>query len=241
MIPKVIHYCWFGGNPLPDNLKKYIKTWREQCPDYEIIEWNEHNYDVSKNVFMREAYTKKNFAYVSDYARLDIIYTYGGFYLDTDVELLKSLDPLRIHDCFLAREISCDVNTGLIIGAVKGHHFLKSNMSIYDKSDLTSLNKTCVEVTTNLLINRGLKNKNIIQKIDDITIYPRNYFNPKNLLTGKVDCLTSVTYSIHHYEGSWKSSSFISDSLKIRVRLIIDFLFGYGTYRMLLRFLKLKK
>lgn len=106
MIPKVIHYCWFGGNPLPDNLKKYIKTWREQCPDYEIIEWNEHNYDVSKNVFMREAYTKKNFAYVSDYARLDIIYTYGGFYLDTDVELLKSLDPLRIHECFLAREIS---------------------------------------------------------------------------------------------------------------------------------------
>lgn len=240
MIPKVIHYCWFGGNPLPDDLKKYIKTWREQCPDYEIIEWNEHNYDVSKNVFMREAYTKKNFAYVSDYARLDIIYTYGGFYLDTDVELLKSLDPLRIHECFLAREISCDVATGLIIGAVRGQKFIKDNMMVYEKYKFLNFDKTCVEITTDLLLKKGLKNKDVIQVIDGVTIYPRQYFNPKSMLTGRLDFLTDDTYSIHHYEGSWKKRSFVPDSLKIRLRLIIDFVFGYGTYRRILRFLKLK-
>ncbi|HEM9602787.1 TPA: glycosyltransferase family 32 protein [Streptococcus agalactiae] len=241
MIPKVIHYCWFGGNPLPDNLKKYIKTWREQCPDYEIIEWNERNYDVTKNIFMREAYTKKNFAYVSDYARLDIIYTYGGFYLDTDVELLKSLDPLRVHNCFLARELSYDVNTGLIIGAIRGQKFIKDNMSVYEESKFLSFDKTCVEITTSLLLKKGLKSKNIIQVIDGVTIYPRQYFNPKNLLTGKLDFLTNDTYSIHHYEGSWKKPSIFPDSMKIRVRLVIDFIFGYGTYRRLLRFLKLKQ
>lgn len=130
--------------------------------DYEIIEWNEYNYDVSKNVFMREVYIKKNFVYVFDYVRLDIIYIYGGFYLDIDVEFLKSLDFLRIYECFLVREISCDVNIGLIIGVVKGYYFLKLNMFIYDKSDLIFFNKICVEVIINLLINRGFKNKNII-------------------------------------------------------------------------------
>ena len=93
MIPKIIHYCWIGGTPLPEIAKKCIESWKKCCPDYEIREWNESNYDFTQNVYMKEAYEVKKWGFVPDYARLDIIYRYGGFYLDTDVELLKSLDP----------------------------------------------------------------------------------------------------------------------------------------------------
>ena len=98
MIPKKIHYCWFGGNPLPDSVKNCIDSWKKFCPNYEIIEWNESNYDVHKIPYISEAYKNKKYAFVSDYARLDIIYNEGGFYLDTDVELIKSLDNLSLSN-----------------------------------------------------------------------------------------------------------------------------------------------
>ena len=100
MIPKVIHYCWFGGNEMSALEKKCIESWKTQCPDYEIIRWDETNYDVTKNLYMQQAYAAKKWAFVSDYARLDILYQHGGFYLDTDVELLQSLDALRTHAAF---------------------------------------------------------------------------------------------------------------------------------------------
>ena len=92
MIPKVIHYCWFGGNPLPDEAKRCIDSWKKYCPDYKIIEWNESNYDVNSNEYMKAAYNEKKWAFVSDYARVDVVYRYGGIYMDTDVELIKPLD-----------------------------------------------------------------------------------------------------------------------------------------------------
>ena len=97
MIPKVIHYCWFGGNEMSELEKKCIESWKTQCPDYEIIRWDETNYDVTKNLYMQQAYAAKKWAFVSDYARLDILYQHGGIYLDTDVELLQSLNTLRSH------------------------------------------------------------------------------------------------------------------------------------------------
>ena len=94
MIPKVIHYCWFGGNPLPEEAKRCIESWKKYCPDYKIIEWNENNYDVNSNEYMKSAYKEKKWAFVSDYARIDVVYKYGGIYMDTDVELVKGLDNL---------------------------------------------------------------------------------------------------------------------------------------------------
>ena len=117
MIPKKIHYCWIGGNPLPELAIKCIESWKKYCPDYEIIEWNEKNYDFRKNQFMREAYDEKKWGFVPDYARLDIIYEHGGIYLDTDVEIIKPLDSLLKEQGFAGMEQPGIVALGLGFGA----------------------------------------------------------------------------------------------------------------------------
>ena len=121
MIPKVIHYCWFGGNELPELAMKCIDSWKKFCPDYEIKQWNEKNYDLDSSRYIKEAYKNKKWAFVSDYARLDIIYNNGGIYLDTDVELIGKLDEFLDEKCFLAAEREEYVNTGLGFGAEKGN------------------------------------------------------------------------------------------------------------------------
>ena len=132
-IPKIIHYCWFGGNPLPDKYKKNIESWRKYCPDYEIVEWNETNYDVKKNKFMQQAYEKNALAYVPDYARKDIIYNYGGIYFDTDVEVLKPLDDLLYNDFFMCMDDIANINMGSGFGAAKGNELIKEFRDDYDK------------------------------------------------------------------------------------------------------------
>lgn len=126
MIPKIIHYCWFGGGELPQMQKKCIESWKKFCPDYEIKEWNESNYDVHKVPYISEAYDAGKMAFVSDYARLDIIYKHGGIYLDTDVEIIKSLEPLLEHTCFLGAERDGIVATGLGFGAERASLYSKN-------------------------------------------------------------------------------------------------------------------
>ena len=104
MIPKIIHYCWFGGNPLSDDAKRYIASWKKYCPDYEIREWNESNFDINENDYCREAYEQKKWAFVTDYVRLKALYEYGGIYMDTDVEVVKPLDPLLSYDALSGYE-----------------------------------------------------------------------------------------------------------------------------------------
>lgn len=111
MIPKIIHYCWFGGKPLPDEVKYYISTWQKYCPDYEIKEWNESNFDVNQNQYCREAYETKKWAFVSDYARLKILYEYGGIYMDTDVEVCKPLDHLASYGFWSGFESESQIQT----------------------------------------------------------------------------------------------------------------------------------
>lgn len=207
MIPKKIHYCWFGGKPLPNSVKKCIKSWKKFCPDYEIIEWNESNYDVNKIPFIQQAYQAKKYAFVSDYARLDIIYSEGGIYLDTDVELLKNLDPLLVNQCFLAMELPGLVATGLGFGAQKGHWFLKENMDFYHNIDFDANNIiTCVNITTDLLKKYDLTLANSKQTLKDIVIFPTEYFCPMNYQTKEIK-ITEKTYSIHHYDASWQSNT----------------------------------
>ena len=207
MIPKKIHYCWFGGNPLPEDYIKNISTWREKMPDYEIIEWNETNYDVNKNDFIKSAYKEKKWAFVSDYARLDIVYTHGGIYLDTDVEVIKSFDDLLENDAFMGVEMGQSVSTGLGFGAVKGHLGILENMkayesmSFYDESGNINL-IPCPKITTSLLIEKGLGKLDKVTEVMGITIYPDEYFCPMNYFTGKVT-ITPNTYSIHKYSMSW--------------------------------------
>lgn len=133
MIPKIIHYCWFGGQPKPEMVLKCIESWKKYCPDWEIIEWNESNFDVSQHPYMKEAYERKKWAFVSDVARLLLVYNYGGIYLDTDVELHESLNELLIERAFFVFESDVYINTGVGFGCEKEHKSVETMLHYYDK------------------------------------------------------------------------------------------------------------
>ncbi len=209
-IPKVIHYCWFGGNPLPDLAVKCIESWKKMCPDYEIKEWNEKNIDINKlNVYVRQAYANKKWAFVSDYIRLYIVYNYGGVYLDTDVELLKPIDQLLEHDGFFASEDNKVINTGLGFGASKKNEIVKIIMDDYDNIPFILKNGTldiepCTIRNTKALNNilLSFKDRTKINIYKDNYFYPKEYFCPMDNVTKKIN-ITKSTFSIHYFSGSW--------------------------------------
>ena len=207
-IPKKIHYCWFGRNPLPEKYKKWMGSWKKHCPDYEIIEWNEDNYDISKNKYMKQAYEAKKWGFVPDYARLDIIYNYGGIYLDTDVELIKSLDDLLYQEAFAGFESDQYVALGLGFGAVAGNKLIGGMLEDYDrysfidKSGEMNLTPSPI-ISTEYLKKHGLVQNGEYQILDDcLTIYPEKFLSGKGGGTREI-CLASYTHSIHHYDASW--------------------------------------
>lgn len=212
MIPKVIHYCWFGGGEKPDYALKCIESWKKHCPDYEIKEWNETNYDVTKNKYMREAYEEKRWGFVPDYARIDIVYQYGGIYLDTDVELLKNFDSVIDNESFFGFERSGEayqINLGSGFGSAKGNDFLKQIRDYYENCSFRNIDGS-LNLTPSPIINSqtfvesGYVLNNKLQTKDGNTIYPYDYFAPLSWinLKGKT---TKNTISIHHYNTSWLS------------------------------------
>lgn len=213
MIPKVIHYCWFGRNPLPKLALKCIESWRKFLPDYEIKEWNEDNFDVNIIPYTAEAYAAKKYAFVSDYARMWILYHYGGLYFDTDVEVIKPLDDIIDRGPFMGVEIEAKdinppaVNPGLGLGAIPGLDLYKAILDYYTplhfvKADGTYNQVTVVTHTTNVLSRHGLRPFNGVQHIEGINVYPKDYFNPFNDITGTLN-KTANTRSIHWYNKSW--------------------------------------
>lgn len=206
-IPKVIHYCWFGGNPLPDRYKKWMSSWRKYCPDYEIIEWNESNYDISKNKYMKQAYDAKKWSFVSDYARLDIVYEYGGIYLDTDVELIRNIDELLYQSGFAGFQDDLRVATGLGFGAVPRLSIIKELRDQYENVNFVKANGdlnliACPTYQTYFLESRGLKLNGEFQTIDELNIYPVTCFCGIMGLSGK-KIITSNTFAVHHFDASW--------------------------------------
>lgn len=230
MIPKIIHYCWFGGGKKPKVFKKCLKSWKKFCPDYKIICWNEDNYDFKNNEYCKAAYAHQKWAFLTDYVRLDVVYKYGGIYLDIDVELLDSLDAFLNNRCFMALEEFDRVATGLGFGAVKEHEFLAEHMNYYnlkfmqkafsdDKGEFIGI--PCPSVTTPLLVNYGAsfpcKDIQIISK-GDIALYPPEFFCP--MQDKKIKSLTQNTIAMHHYYGSWVPNKFHSDDIKGTLKLI---------------------
>lgn len=208
-ISKKIHYCWFGGNPLPENAKKCIESWKKFCPDYEIIEWNESNFDFSDCEYARQAYDAKKWAFVSDYARFKILYENGGVYFDTDVELIKPIDDIILEGAFMGVEDKTEiiVNPGLGLAMQKDSLFCKEMLIRYSqkkfvRDDGSYNTTTIVDYTTELLKEYGLKKQNVLQKVNGINIYPNDYFNPKDFITGQIS-ITKNTRSIHYFDGSW--------------------------------------
>lgn len=222
-IPKTIHYCWFGGNPLPKLAKKCIESWKKYCPDYEIIEWNESNFDINCNTYVKEAYEAKKWAFVTDYARFEILYKYGGVYLDTDVEIIKPLDDILSKGPLIGCETDgkCDIEEqvqnddackirvapGLIVAANAGMGLMKAIIDDYDDdhfkcSDGTYNTRTVVLRVTDILLKNGLKDINKVQYVSGLYIYPKEYFCPKDFISGKIK-KTKNTVCIHHFDSSW--------------------------------------
>lgn len=205
MISKTIHYCWFGRGEKPQLAPKCIASWKKHCPDYEIIEWNEDNFDVVMNGYTQMCYEEKKYAFLSDYARLVIIAEYGGLYFDTDVELVKSLDELLDNNAFLGFENEAYVNTGLGFGSVPYGSVVEAMLAEYD-SLLSGKNGTigCPRLNTKALVKLGLAQNGLKQKVQDAVIYPPEFFNPYDSATGELN-RTSKTISIHWYAASWMS------------------------------------
>lgn len=241
MIPKKIHYCWFGGAPLPELALKCLESWKKFCPEYEIIQCNEQNFDVNSYAYTREAYGAKKWAFVSDVARLYALVHEGGVYMDTDVELLGSLDGLLKYEGVSGFESGDRVSTGLmacqqgqplfleLLAEYDGVHFLQEDGAM----DLT----TNVERITRTCLKYGLRQNNEFQIVRGCALFPSEYFCPKDPQTG-VLTLTEKTLAIHHFDGSWLSAA---DKLTGKLRRKLQKVFSEKMAGHVARFLAVAK
>lgn len=222
-IPKKIHYCWFGKGEIPYQNRIWMDTWKRYCSDYEIIEWNETNYDVTKNQYMHSAYKLQKWGFVSDYARLDVIYNYGGIYLDTDVEIIRSLDELLYQDAFAGVECSKKINTGLGFGAVPRFHIVEALLNSYDGIQFDDKNMVaCPALNEEVFRKYNFVRNGNYQRVGGMTIYPEKVLSGKNAFTGVVSP-TDHTFAIHHYDGTWVAEEKNIRKKKIQM-LYIDML-----------------
>ena len=211
-IPKTIHYCWFGGNPLPKLAQKCINSWKKYCPDYDIKRWDETNFDLDCCDYVREACQEKKWAFVSDYARFKILYENGGVYFDTDVELIKPIDDIVEKGSFMGLEQSEEISvaTGLGLGADVGSSLLEEILDSYHHSHFikneSGSYETVVTRVTRIILKYGSINPKEISEVAEINIYPSEYFCPLSFYTGKMT-ITNNTRSIHHYTASWFSKT----------------------------------
>lgn len=206
-IPKIIHYCWFGGNPMPALVKRCFESWQYHLSDYEFVLWDETRFDVNSNLFVSQAYKAKKWAFVSDYVRLHALNEMGGIYLDSDVEVLQDLDAFLDHSAFMGFENERQLSTG-IIGAVKGHNWISELLGYYDNRSFYRDNGKYdttpnVKIVTEQARKYGLKDGDQYQMLEmDIHVYPTEYFSPLDP-AGEHRPITSNTHAIHHFVASW--------------------------------------
>lgn len=229
MIPKIINYCWFGRNEKSDFIKKCIDSWKKMCPDYLIVEWNEENFDINSNVYVKEAYENKKWAFVSDYVRLYALKVNGGFYLDTDVELVKSLDPFTNCVAFTGYESKYCIPTA-VMGAEKENEWINYLLSYYDDKHFV-LENGQFDMTTNVVtITEMTKNKyemkfeNKFYEIPGVvSFFPKDYFAPKSPGEKKYT-ITENTVAIHHFDGSWMEGNRNINHIKMRHSGLLAFI-----------------
>jgi hypothetical protein len=214
VIPKTIHYCWFGGKPLSPLMQKCLDSWSKFCPDYEVVRWNEKNYDLTQNDYLKKCYDLGLWALLSDYVRTDVVYQHGGVYLDTDVELIRNIDDLLFDDLYYGLEYGRVVNNGLGFGGIKGHTLLAEILDNYlcynVKNSIGTENVILeMEINTNLMRKYGFKINNTMQLKDGIRLYPTDVFAPLISRTPQY-CMhiTENTHSIHYYHNKLEPSYF---------------------------------
>ena len=237
MISSTIHYCWFGRTPLPDSAKKYIASWQKHFPDYEIKEWNEDNFDVNIIPYTRDAYAARKYAFVSDYARFWILYHHGGLYFDTDVEVIRPMDDIIArgtfmgfeHDNVKSQASTLSINPGLGLGAEKGNAIYAEILKGFEQlsfylPDGSRNPFTMIPMVTKMMQDRGLVLKDEMQTIDGITIYPNEYYNPFDDITGILR-KTPNTRSIHWYAKTWADDNSL---WKVRAKRLLRRFLGTG-------------
>ena len=207
MIPKIIHYCWFGGDPLPPLAIKCISSWRKNLSEYKIIEWNEKNFDINKFLFVSEAFKNKKFAFVSDVCRLYVLKMYGGIYMDTDVEVLRPLDKFLEKTAFSGFENDNFVPTGIMASEKEGEwvtdllKYYNGRSFVKENGQLDTVSNTYV--ITQMMKKKGFLMDNTFQEIEGyVSFYSSDYFCPKSYKTGRID-LTKNSYCVHHFAKSW--------------------------------------
>lgn len=217
MIPKIIHYCWFGKGEKPKLAQKCIDSWKEHCFDYKIVEWNEDNFDINTNAYTKMCFEQSKYAFLSDYLRLIVVYKYGGIYFDTDVEVIKSIDNLLDNKAFFGFETDKYINTGQGFGAEADAEIINKMISKYDFL-LDGIHGTvgCPVLNTRALEEYGFQINGMYQTIDAISLFPKDYFNPYNDNTG-VLTKTENTYSIHWYGKSWMNKKSVFRNKMTRV------------------------
>jgi mannosyltransferase OCH1-like enzyme len=239
MIPKIIHYCWFGKNPLPKLATKCIESWRKHLPEYQIIQWNEDNFDLNMYPYTKQAHEQKKYAFVSDVCRLYAIKEYGGVYMDTDVEVLKPIGFFLKHNAFSGFETNYTIPTGIMASEKKGK-WATDMLAYYDNrpfllQDKTIDTTTNVEIITKIMKQKGILLNNKFQEIEGyIAFYPSEYFCPKNYVSEAID-LTENSHCIHHFSGSWypKKRKFLKKS-----RILLIKILGYQRIEKLIFFFK---
>lgn len=207
-IPKLIHYIWVGKQPLSDEYKTNIDTWRKYNPDYEIIEWNEDNYNFKKNDYVKEAYESECWGFVPNYARLDIIFQHGGIYLDTDVEVIKNFDVLLNDDAFLCMGSADRINQGCGFGAVAGNRLIERMKREFEESHFLNDEgmpgmRPCNSFINPIMKEFGFKLDNQYQRVNGVALYPTEVMSPSTI-PGMEDWKSDKTVSIHHEVGSWR-------------------------------------
>jgi glycosyltransferase len=231
MIPKKIHYCWFGGEEIPDTIKKCMASWKKNLEGYELIEWNSTNFDLSINEFAAEAYQARKWAFVSDYVRLYVLYHEGGIYLDTDIEVLKPFDALLDQRAFTGFE-SMGTIASWIFGTEKGNPIFKTFLDYYENRSFVQADGSYDTTPNPIPLSRickekyGMTNSPERQNLGDITVYPQEYFCAKSVIDGKIR-VTENSYTIHHFEGTWQTPN---EKLMKKIKYIVFNVLGDSLY-----------
>ena len=215
MIPKIIHYCWLSKDPIPESLQTYMESWKKLLPDYEFILWNFDRFDKKTSAWVEEAFEKKKYAFAADYIRLYAIYNYGGFYLDMDVEVVKSFDDFLHLKTAICWQDGHDGFEAACFGAEKGASWLKTCLDYYQNKHFINSNKKMeIKPLPNIMEDTLKENRFTIESVSSIedvlntesekklAVLPNCFFSPKSYQTGVIS-ITEQTYSIHHFAGSW--------------------------------------
>lgn len=219
MIPKIIHYCWFGRGEMPGLMKKCIKSWKKFCPDWEIVLWNEDSFDVNSTLWTKQAYEAKKYAFVADYVRIWTLYHQGGVYLDTDQEIIKPLEPFLKHDAFMGFLDATNISAG-VLGAEKEHPVMKLMLDYYEGREFwTSDGGADIKPNTNwmtdILLERGLKLYDCYQELEGVAVYPQTYFCPTSCISIE-DKTGPNTVALHHWAMTWRTEKAKKDFARVR-------------------------